>query len=173
MKTLKKILSLTLTYKFIDMLYCLYIYIRDYNYIKDTLYSENLHIVLKKYLKVDFKKDWIGRLYGIINPNIDINGNFDINTVILEFDDENTNSTDYVKTWIHKQLMLIRNLFKIDNLYDYINLNITHVGPKMLDNYLLVFDIIARKQFTSSLKKFLLQLLIYLIIFVFIYFIIF
>lgn len=163
------IFSFTLTYKFFNMIYLLYRYIIEYNYIKDTLYSENLKLVLKRYLKVDFKSDWLGRLYGVINPNIDINGNFDINTVIIEFDDENTNSEEYVKYWIHKQLNLIKTLFKIDKLYNYINLSITHVGPEFLDNYLIVIDILARKEFALSFKSFIKHFIIYAILFFILY----
>lgn len=166
---IKNLFKWTLTFKLFNMIYCLYLYIRDYNYIKDTLYSENLKIVLKKYLKINIKKDWIGRLYGVINPDIDINGNFDINSVIIQFDDEHTNNLDYVKSWIHKQLNLISHLFKIEKLYDYISLDIKHVGPENFDNYLLVFDILNRRYFTKSLKKFLIQLFVYLVIILLIY----
>lgn len=165
------ILKWTLIYKFFNVLHCAYLYIKDMSYIKDTLYSENLKLVLKKYLKVNIKKDWIGRLYGVINPNIDINGNFDVNSVIIQFDDENTNNLDYVKTFIHKQLELVANLFKIGNLYQYISLEITHVGPQNLDNYLLVFDVLSRRKFALAFKYFFIQLIIYCIIALGIYFI--
>ena len=38
------------------------------------------------------------------------------------------------------------------------------VGPKGADNYLLIFDIVSRKQFTKNLKKTLLHGTIYAII---------
>ena len=138
MKFLYKLLSFTLTYKLIALVKDIYYYIKDYNYISDTLYSDAFSLVLKKYLNLEVDKDWIGRLYGIINPNIDINGNFNINNMILEIDGNNTNNNEQVKNWAYKQLTLIGQLFKIENLYNYIDLTFKHVGPKEADNYLLI-----------------------------------
>lgn len=172
MKFLYKLLSFTLTYKLIALVKDIYYYIKDYNYISDTLYSDAFSLVLKKYLNLEVDKDWIGRLYGIINPNIDINGNFNINNMILEIDGNNTNNNEQVKNWAYKQLTLIGQLFKIENLYNYIDLTFKHVGPKEADNYLLIFDIVSRKNMVHTLRNTFIQLSIYgilaLIIFMFI-----
>lgn len=164
MKIFKKLWDLTLTSKIVNVFKSLYDYIHDYNLIGDTLYSDSFKLVIKKYLNINLKKDWLGRLYGIINPDIDINGNYNINNIIIELDDERTNNNDYVKNYIYKQLQLISDLFKINRLYDYINIEIKHVGPVEYDNYLFVIDIVNRQQFTFYLKKILKQLLIYGII---------
>lgn len=132
---------------------------KDKNLISDTLYSDALKIVLKKYLKADFKKDWIGRLYGVINPNLDENGQYDFNSVIIEIDGDNSNNNEYVRNWIYKQFKLIETLFKLDKLYTYIGIDLKHVGPVELDNYLVVIDIVSRKDFIDSLKKFFKHLL--------------
>ena len=150
----------------------IYYYIKDYNYISDTLYSDAFSLVLKRYLNLEVDKDWIGRLYGIINPNVDINGNFNINNMILEIDGNHTNNNEQVKNWAYKQLTLIGQLFKIENLYNYIDLTFKHVGPKEADNYLLIFDIVSRKNMVHTLRNTIIQMLIYgilaLIIFMFI-----
>lgn len=164
MKLVYKILSFTLLYKIFDTIKCVYYYAKDYGYISDTLYSDAFSLVLLRYLNLDVKKDWIGRLYGIINPNIDINGNFNINNMIIELDGDNTNNNEQIKTWAYKQLTLIGQLFKIQNLYDYIDLTFTHVGPKEADNYLLIFDIVSRKTMVKSFKKMFIQLSIYVLI---------
>ena len=164
MKFLKSLFNNTLLGKFCNTIKYLYDYIKDYEYISDTLYSDALKIVLKEYLNVNIRKDWIGRLYGIVNPNINEKGEFDFTKTIIELDGENTNNNEYVKHWTYKQLNLIGQVFAIENLYHFINLEFKHVGPKNADNYLLVFDIVSRKQFTKELKKFSIHLLIYLII---------
>ena len=74
MKFFKKLFHNTLTYKFYNCFATLVQYIKDYNIVAESLYSEAFSKVLLRYLNKDFKKDWIGRLYAIINPNIDING---------------------------------------------------------------------------------------------------
>jgi len=139
-------------------------YIKDYDYISDTLYSDAFKIVLKEYLNVNIKKDWLGRLYGVINPNINNEGQFDITKTIIELDGENTNNNEYIKHWTYKQLTIIGQLFKIENLYHYIDLEFRHVGPEEADNYLLVFDIVSRKIMTSNIKKLFIHGFIYAII---------
>lgn len=139
-------------------------YVKDYEYISDTLYSEAFKIVLKEYLNVNIKKDWIGRLYGIINPNINEEGKFDITKTIIELDEDNTNNNEFVKHWTYKQLNIIGQVFKIENLYHFIDLEFKPVGPKGADNYLLVFDIVSRKEFIKNLKKMFLHGFVYAII---------
>lgn len=161
---LKKIGSNTLTWRLIMLVQSIYRYITDMSYISDTLYSKEFLTVLKRYLRISIKKDWIGRLYGVINPYIDIDGKIDFNNTIIEIDGDNTNSNEYVKNWVYRQFNLIDNLFKINKLYDYINVDIKHVGPLNADNYLIVIDVVSRKEMTYALKRVLKQILIYILI---------
>lgn len=163
-KLLYNIISFTLCYKIYDTCRNLIYYIKDYNTISDTFYSDEFKALLKKYLNININKDLIGRLYGVINPNIDIRGNFNINNTIIEIDGNNTNSDEYVKNWAYKQLSLIGQLFRMQNLYDYIHLDFRHVGPIQLDNYLIIFDMVARQDFARSLKRTMIQLAIYVLI---------
>ena len=161
---LKKIGSNTLTWRLVMLVQSIYRYITDMSYISDTLYSKEFLTVLKQYLKISIKKDWIGRLYGVINPYIDIDGKIDFNNTIIEIDGDNTNSNEYVKNWVYSQFNLIDNLFKINKLYDYINVDIKHVGPLNADNYLIVIDVVSRKEMTYALKRVLKQTILYMII---------
>lgn len=153
-----------LLWKIQHFFYCLYWYIKTKHYISDTLYSNEFKFVMKKYVNINLKRDWVGRLYGVINPIIDINGNQDLRNVIIEMDDENTNSNQYVRNWIYKQMELISDLFKINKLYDYISLDIEHIGPSSQDNYLVVIDIVARKEMESALKSILKHSILYIMI---------
>lgn len=161
---LKKIGSNTLTWRLVMLVQSIYRYITDMSYISDTLYSKEFLTVLKQYLRISVKKDWIGRLYGVINPYIDIDGKIDFNNAIIEIDGDNTNSNEYVKNWVYRQFNLIDNLFKINKLYDYINVDIKHVGPLNADNYLIVIDIVSRKEMAYMLKRVLKQTILYMII---------
>ena len=161
---LKKIGSNTLTWRLVMLVQSIYRYITDMSYISDTLYSKEFLTVLKQYLRISIKKDWIGRLYGVINPYIDIDGKIDFNNTIIEIDGDNTNSNEYVKNWVYRQFNLIDNLFKIIKLYDYINVDIKHVGPLNADNYLIVIDVVSRKEMTYALKRVLKQTILYMII---------
>ena len=153
MNLFKVVWRKTLLHRIIDFTSCTYNYIKDKYYISDTFYSKELNIVLRKYLNVEFKKDWIGRLYGVINPNIDIDGNYNFNNMIIELDGENTNNNDFVKNWVYRQMNLVGNLFKIEKLYDYIDVTFKHVGPQNQDNYLIIFDIVSRKLLAESAKR--------------------
>ena len=161
---MQKFLSNFLIYKIIEFFQSLIAYIKDRKLISDTLYSRQFNMVIMKYLKCELDKDWLGRLYGIVNPNIDINGHLDISSMILEIDDYQTNNEEYVKNWIYRQMTLISSLFKIEILYDYISLDIKHVGPENHDNYLLVFDITSRKYMSYCFKRMFWHSLVYAII---------
>lgn len=166
MKLLKKLFSYTLLYKIYLNFILLKEYVDDYDYVSDSLYSEAFYKILEKYLNLKVKKDWIGRIYGIINPNLDINGNINFANTIIEIDDNNTNSNEYVKNWIYKQMTMIKYVFKLDEsgFFDYIGCDIEHVGPKEHDNYLVVFYIVSQKAMLQNLKKLFKQFSIYAII---------
>lgn len=161
MNFIKKLVSFTLTYKLLAFIESTYYYIKDYFLIKDTFYSYELKIVLAKYIRCEVNKDWLGRLYGIINPYIDINGKLDISSMIIEMDGEQTNNEEQIKAWIYKQIQLVYSLFKIEKLGDYITLNVKHVGPTNHDNYKIEFDIASRKYFAQCFKKLVKQILLY------------
>ena len=164
MKLFNNLFKHTLTYKFFNIFYTGYRYIKEYELISDTFYSEAFYTVLRKYLNVEFEKDWIGRLWAVVNPNINIDGKVDFSNVIIELDGENTNSNEYVKNWVYKQMNLIGELFKIEKLYDYIYIDFRHVGPPEHDNYLIIFDMSARIDFVENLKKFAKHSILYIII---------
>ena len=171
MKLLKKLFSYTLLYKIYLNLILIKEYIDDYDYVSESLYSEAFSKILEKYLNLKVKKDWIGRIYGVINPNLDINGNVNFANTIIEIDDNNTNSNEYVKNWIYKQMNMVKYVFKLDEsgFFDYIGCDIEHVGPKEYDNYLVVFYIVSQKAMLQNLKRLLKQFSVYAIIAAIIY----
>lgn len=171
MKLLKKLFSYTLLYKIYLNFILIKEYIYDYDYVSESLYSEAFSRILEKYLNLKVKKDWIGRIYGVINPNLDINGNVNFANTIIEIDDNNTNSNEYVKNWIYKQMNMVKYVFKLDEsgFFDYIGCDIEHVGPKEYDNYLVVFYIVSQKAMLQNLKRLLKQFSIYAIIAAIIY----
>ena len=171
MKLLKKLFSYTLLYKIYLNFILIKEYIDDYDYVSESLYSEAFSKILEKYLNLKVKKDWIGRIYGVINPNLDINGKVNFANTIIEIDDNNTNSNEYVKNWIYKQMNMVKYVFKLDEsgFFDYIGCDIEHVGPKEHDNYLVVFYIVSQKAMLQNLKRLLKQFSVYAIIAAIIY----
>lgn len=164
MKFLKKLFYHTLTYKFYNVFATLHQFLKAYDIVAESLYSPGFLTLLKRYLNKEFRKDWLGRLYAVINPNIDINGKFNFNNTIIELDDERTNNDRYVENWIYKQMGLIADMFKIHNMYTYISVGIEHVGPENADNFLVIFDMPSRIDMATAFKKFLKHLFAYLVI---------
>lgn len=158
---LSKIFKRTTLYKCYDFFSSWYQYNKLKKSVGRTFYSDEFKLIISKYLKTYLKEDWIGRLYGVINPAVNIDGNLDFSSMIIEIDGNNTNNSEWVKNWLYKQLNMVAQLFKIERLYDYINLDIKHVGPENLDNYLIVFDLIPRKQFANASKTFAKSLLLW------------
>ena len=157
--------------KRLSILYNLYVlitsyftYRRELAIVKPILYTNKFKELLYKYLKIEFRTDWLGRIYGVINPIV-VNGKLDISSAIIELDDQKTNNEDQVKHFLYKQLSIIAQLFQMENLYTYLTCDIDHVGPINHDNFLVVFDMQARQEYTKNLKYFLLHFFLYIVIF--------
>lgn len=164
MKFFKKLFSYTLTYKFFNMIASFVTYIKEYNIVSESFYSPEFSTLLRRYLNKEFRKDWLGRLYAVVNPNIDISGKFNFNNTIIEIDDERTNNDRFVENWLYRQMGLIADVFKIQNMYAYISVGIDHVGPKNADNFLIVFDLTSRIDMSDAFKKFIKHLIFYSVI---------
>lgn len=152
--TIKKF---SLLYSIYSLLLSFVYYLRDKNTVKGVFYSDDFKFILSSYLNTRFKNDWIGRIYGIINPNIDINGKIDFSNTIIELNDELTNDDLYVSNWIYRQLNLMKNALRIKDsaFFDYIGMKIEKIEPENQNNYLIIFDIVSRQDFVGSLKHFL------------------
>ena len=157
MKAFKWLWHHTILYQFYDMCVATYTYFHDKNIVYDTLHSKGFAVVVKQYLHANLRSNWFGEVGCVVNPNINSDGEFDISSVIMELDGDNTNTNEYVRYWVYKQMRLIADLFKIEKLYDYINIDFEHVGPETDDNYLIMFRIASRSWFTKALKDFLIH----------------
>lgn len=164
MNIVKKAFSWLLIYKIFCTLKYGYKYIKDKIRIGEVFYSNSFRLLVKKYMNLDLQEDWIGRLYGVLNPNIDINGNLNINNMIIEINGDATNNIEQVKVWTYRQLYLVGELFKLQGLYDFIDVDFRHVGPINGDNYLIVFDIASRQRFAYFLKRAIWQSILYIAI---------
>lgn len=157
-----QIRKLSLLYSIYNLIVAIYSYIRDKNMIKNVFYSDDFKLILNTYLNTNFKNDWIGRIYGVVNPNININGQIDFSNTIIELNDDLTNDDLYAHNWIYRQLNLMSNALKIKSsaFFDYIGMSIEKVGPENQNNYLIIFDMISRLELVNILKHFLKVLII-------------
>lgn len=163
------LLNLFWTTKFVRVLTDWYHYRKDCDYVGDIVHSDDFKRVLSKYLFTNIKEDWIGRLYCVVNPNINEYGQFDISRVVIEFDDYTTHNDEYVKTFIYKQLSLVRDLFRLHNLYDYLNLDLKRVGPLSEDNFLVVISLVSLNKLLKDLNSLFKHTILYIVLFAVLY----
>lgn len=172
-KLFYKLTSWTLIYNICSMFKWSYLYIKDYGSVYDVLHGDAFARILRTYLRMNPRKDWLGRLYGIVNPNLKEDGTFDFNNVVFELDGVNTNTHSYVENWFYKQMLLVNNVFGMQHtgFFDMITADVEHVGPEDHDNYLVVFDIASRQMMCKQLKRVLKQSILYIMLGVGIYFV--
>ena len=159
MKLIRKFINGTLVSSLIRAIYWTFCYIKDWRLVEESLHGNGFRSLLKHYLKMDSRIDWLGRVYGVVNPAINEKGEFDYNGMVFELNGVNTNNKTWVENWLYKQMILVNNIFDVQKtgFFDIIDANVKHVGPENADNYLIVFDIASRKEMVRRWKRVLLQ----------------
>lgn len=108
-----------------------------YNYFKikkvlnDIYKHEKIETNLSRIFGVPCRRDWVGRLYMVINPilqNINVDGNE------LVYDKDNN---ILVEAWVMKNLELIRKFVVNNSMFDLLTYSIERIDDD--DNYLIVF----------------------------------
>ena len=159
MKLIRKFTNWTLVSSLIRAIYWTFCYIKDWRLVEESLHGNGFRSLLKHYLKMDSRIDWLGRVYGVVNPAINEKGEFDYNGMVFELNGVNTNNQTWVENWLYKQMILVNNIFDVQKtgFFDIIDANVKHVGPENADNYLIVFDIASRKEMVRRWRRVLLQ----------------
>ena len=166
MKLIRKFTNWTLVSSLIRAIYWTFCYIKDWRLVEESLHGDGFRSLLKHYLKMDSRIDWLGRVYGVVNPAINEKGEFDYNGMVFELNGVNTNNQTWVENWLYKQMILVNNIFDVQKtgFFDIIDANVKHVGPENADNYLIVFDIASRKEMVRKWKRVILQSIVYAVV---------
>ena len=106
--------------------------------IKKTFKDENLIEGLSRIFKTNFKIDWIGRVYAVLNPNLDENGNYSPNTQIFEYGEDGLNNERMVEQWVMERLTVISNFIQTNNLFELLTYSIKKLDK--YDNYLFILE---------------------------------
>lgn len=135
-----------------------------YNFIKylilNTRYTKILkHIYkeeqipenLSKLFNSNFKIDWVGRLYTVINPNL-LNGEYDTNTQIFEYGENGLTNEMFIERYIMQKLNIASNFIKANNLFDLLTYKIEKIDE--YDNYLFIIEPITFNDFVKNTKRF-------------------
>lgn len=124
-----------------------------YTRILNKVYKEeNLLINLSNLFGIQFKKDWVGRIYTVINPFI-----IDGNDFIFEYNERGIDYKRYIEKYIMTKLNIVQEFIYTNNLFELITYKINPIDDK--GNYLFVMQPITLDDFFESSKKFLKLLL--------------
>lgn len=85
--------------------------------------------------ETEFRLDWVGRMYTIINPNI-INDKFDVNTQIFEYGANGLTNEPYIEKFVMTRLNLVKDFIMANNLFDLLTYDLKRLDE--YDNYLFV-----------------------------------
>ena len=83
----------------------------------------------------EFRIDWVGRIYTVINPNI-VKDELDINTQIFEYGENGFTNEPYIEKWIMTKLNIVKDFIMANNLFDLLTYELKRLDE--YDNYLFV-----------------------------------
>lgn len=129
----------------------LFLNIKYTKILNKVYYDENIIGNLSNLFKSQFKKDWIGRLYTVINPNL-LGDDFDINTIIYEYDENGLNNKSFVERWIMTRLNIAQSFIHVNNLFDLLTYKIEKLDE--YDNYLFIIEPITLQDCLKYTKYF-------------------
>ena len=105
--------------------------------IKKVYKDDDILNKLSQLFGTEFRMDWVGRIYTVINPNI-VDNKFDVNTQIFEYGENGLSNEVYVERYIMFKLNLIRDFVIANNLFDILTYRIEKIDD--YDNYLFIIE---------------------------------
>lgn len=111
--------------------------------------SEQIVAKLSSTLGTQFYKDWIGRLYAVVNPYIK-DGKWDTGQV-FEYTEQGIDTTEHAHQWIMQRLGLLQSFIQTNNLFDVLTYEIKRLDNN--GNYLFVIEPITQVALKQDLKK--------------------
>ncbi len=115
--------------------------------IKEENLLENLsNLFSKGNYKVNFKRDWIGRIYAVINPVVS-----DPQSRIFEYDTNGTNINSFVNKWVLEHMIAASNFVKNNGLFDILTYEIKQLDDDY--NFLFVLTPISWNDFKKGILK--------------------
>ena len=116
----------------------LFLNIRYTRLIKKIYKNERLLEGLSQIFKANFKIDWIGRAYAVLNPNLDENGQYSPNTQIFEYGENGLDNERMVEQWIMERMNIVSNFIQNNNLFEILTYSIKKLDN--YDNYLFILE---------------------------------
>lgn len=123
-----------ITYLFIKYMF---MHIKYCKILNKVYRDENILTNLSAMFKVDFKKDWVGRVYAVFNPHVQ-DGVFNPNNQIFEYTEQGLVNDAYVESYILNQLNIARQFIRANNLFDLLTYKLKKLDEN--DNYLFIMQ---------------------------------
>lgn len=142
----------------IHFIYRLITHLRLWNILKKVYKTENIIPNLSSMFKSNFKMDWIGRIYTILNPNLNDMGEFDTNTQIYEYGEEGLKNDMYVEKWIMNKLNIASQFITNNNLFELLTYDLKKIDD--YDNYLFIMQPLTLKSLFTSFKWMIYELIV-------------
>lgn len=105
--------------------------------LKKVYKDENLLNNLSNLFNSQFKLDWVGRIYTVVNPNLS-EGEYSPNTQIYEYTENGLENNHYIKSYIMDHLNIAKQFIKANNLFDLLTYEIKKIDD--YDNYLFIIQ---------------------------------
>lgn len=123
---------------------------------EDLLYNLSAIFSTENYI-VNFKQDWIGRIYAVVNPVVQ-----DPDARIFEYDTNGPNLKSFINKWIIEHMIAADNFIKNHQLFDILVYDFQPVDENY--NFLITLTPVTWFDFHKSLKRVAWVLLILLIL---------
>ena len=120
--------------------------------IKKAFDNENLLEGLSQMFKANFKTDWIGRVYAVLNPNLDENGQYSPNTQIFEYGENGLNNEKMVEQWVMERMVVISEFIQANKLFELLTYSIKKLDK--YDNYLFILEPVTLSDCMKWSKRF-------------------
>lgn len=125
--------------------------------------DENIVKNLSELTGVEFRQDWVGRIYTVVNPNVqDLTGADGQGTLVYEFTvDGRLSDKMYIEKWIMDKLNIAHQFIQANNLFELLTYSIDPIDE--YGNYLLVLEPLGFKDVKKNLKWASLELVLILL----------
>lgn len=130
----------------------LVLYIKYYKILMRAYKDENLVVKLNQALNTNFSIDWIGRLYTVLNPQIQgIDMKDGSSSIIFDITvDGDLISKSYIEKWIMERINFLNRFIHANNLFELLVYRIEKLDEH--ENYLVVFEPILWQDLKKWLK---------------------
>lgn len=109
---------------------------------------EELIAKLSTIFGVQFRKDWMGRLYAVVNPAIK-DGKFDTSQV-FEYTQEGYDTTEHARQWMLERTIAMEGFIQTNNLFDALLFDIKKLDDS--GNYLFILSPTTFPEVADNIK---------------------